>query len=88
MREEDFELCTLTMNDMDKPTPNNPFVWLDVPRHRLAVNMLARQQALKEAGPTMAEEYLKKHRKRLTTEAAELIARSPNFARWRFPRRP
>jgi len=87
VREEDCELCTLTMNDMDKPTPNSLYAWRDAQRHRLAITMLARQQALKEAGPTMAEEYLKKHRKRLTTEAAELIARSPELARWRFPRR-
>jgi hypothetical protein len=75
---------------MDKLTPNRPnslYAWRDAQRHRLAVTMLARQQALKEVGPTMAEEYLKKHRKRLTTEAAELIARSPELAKWRFPRR-
>ena len=53
---------------MDKPTPNSLYAWRDAQRHRLAITMLARQQALKEAGPTMAEEYLKKHRKRLTTE--------------------
>ena len=62
VREEDCELCTLTMNDMDKPTPNSLYAWRDAQRHRLAVTMLARQLALKEAGPTMVEEYLKKHR--------------------------
>ena len=56
VREEDCELCTLTMNDMDKPTPNSLYAWRDAQRHRLAITMLARQQALKEAGPTMAEE--------------------------------
>ena len=61
MREEDCELCTLTMNDMDKPTPNSLYAWRDAQRHRLAITMLARQQALKEAEPTMAEQYLKKH---------------------------
>jgi hypothetical protein len=72
---------------MDKSTPNTLYAWRDAKRHRLAITMLARQQAVKEAGPMMAEEYLNKHRKRLTTEAAELIARSPSFVRWRFPQR-
>jgi hypothetical protein len=47
--------------------------------------MLARQAAFKAAG-LRANEYLAKNRKRLMTEAAELIAGSPSFAHWRFPR--
>jgi hypothetical protein len=47
--------------------------------------MLARQAAFKAAGP-MVNEFFAKNRGRLLAEAAELIARSPRLARWRFPR--
>jgi hypothetical protein len=44
-----------------------------VRRHRTACAILARQIALKEAGP-MADEYFAKYRPRLLAEAKEIIA--------------
>jgi hypothetical protein len=46
--------------------------------------LLARQLALKEAGP-MADEYFAKYRLRLMAEVEEIIATSPHFSHWRFP---
>ena len=82
MRED--ELCTLTWDDIANPSLNNPYAWRYARRNRLAVTMLARQIALKEAG-TMADEYFAKYRARLLAEAKDIIATSRHFKRWRFP---
>jgi hypothetical protein len=52
-------------------------------RYRHACAMLARQAALREAGPNWAE-YFEKHRHRLLEDAAELIASRRAFARYRI----
>jgi hypothetical protein len=84
MREE--KLSTLNWSDVARRLYESPHIWRDARRHSVACTMLARQAAFKAAGPR-ANEYLAKNRKRLMTEASELIARSPSFAHWRFPRR-
>jgi hypothetical protein len=81
MHEEETETCTLTFDDVQTPPRN--YVWQDVMRHSNACEMLARQAALKEAGPDWPT-YFAKHRERLMNEASDLIARSPGLARWRF----
>jgi hypothetical protein len=57
MRED--ELCTLTWDDVARQD-----VWRDAQRNRLAITMLARQIAFKEAG-SMSDEYFAKYRARL-----------------------
>jgi hypothetical protein len=84
MREE--KLCNLNWSDVARRLYDSPYLWGDARRYSIACTMLARQAAFKAAGPR-ANEYFAKNRKRLMTEAADLIARSPSFARWRFPRR-
>jgi len=81
----DGELCTLNWGDVARRLYDSPHIWRDALRYSVACTMLARQAAFKAAGP-MANEYFAKNRSRLLAEAAELIARSPGLARWRFPR--
>ena len=78
---EDEEICSLTFDEVQEPSHN--YTWQDVMRHSNACEMLARQAALKEAGPDWPT-YSTKHRERLMNEASELIARSKGLARWRF----
>ena len=84
MREK--KLSTLNWGDVARRLYDNPHIWRDARRYSVACTMLARQAAFKAAGPR-ASDYFAKNRKRLMTEAAELIARSPSFKHWRFPRR-
>ena len=81
MREEEREVCNFNFDGVLEP-PHN-YVWQDVMRHSNACEMLARQAALKEAGPDWPT-YFAKHRERLMNEASDLIARSKGLARWRF----
>jgi hypothetical protein len=81
MREDESENCTLTFDGVQEP-PHN-YTWQDVMRHSNACEMLARQAALKEAGPDWPT-YFAKHRARLMNEAGQLIARTPGLARWRL----
>ena len=81
----DGELCALNWGDVARRLYDSPHIWRDARRYSVACTMLARQVAFKAAGP-MANEYFAKNRSRLLAEAAELIARSPRLARWRFPR--
>jgi hypothetical protein len=80
------KLSTLNWGDVARRLYESPHIWRDARRHSVACTMLARQAAFKAAG-LRANEYLARNRRRLMTEAAELISRSPSFARWRFPRR-
>ena len=77
MREEE----TFTFEGVLEP-PHN-YTWQDVMRYSNACEMLARQAALKQAGPDWPT-YFAKHRERLMNEASDLIARSRGLARWRF----
>ena len=52
-------------------------------RYRHAVAMIARQVALREAGPSW-QDYFEEHRHRLLEDAAELIASRQVFARYRL----
>jgi hypothetical protein len=79
------ELSNLNWGDVARRLYDNPQIWRDARRYGVACTTLARQAAFKAAGPR-APQYFAKNRNRLLAEAAELIARSPNFERWRFPR--
>ena len=81
MQEEENEICTLSFDGVQEPP--HSYTWQDVMRHSNACEMLARQVALKEAGPDWPT-YFAKHRERLMNEASDLIARSRGLARWRF----
>src|SRR6516162_5563640 len=81
MREEETEVCNFNFDGVLEP-PHN-YVWQDVMRHSNACEMLARQVALREAGPDWPT-YFAQHRERLMNEASDLIARSRGLARWRF----
>jgi len=83
MHEE--KLCNVNWSDVARRLYESPHIWRDARRHSVACTMLARQAAFKAAGPR-ANEYFARNRRRLMTEAAELIGRSPSFAHWRFPR--
>jgi hypothetical protein len=80
------ELSNLNWGEVARRLYDNPHMWRDALRYSDACTMLARQAAFKAAGPR-ANEYFAKNHSRLLAEAAELIARSPNFANWRFPHR-
>ena len=80
------ELSNLNWGEVARRLYDNPHMWRDALRYSDARTMLARQAAFKAAGPR-ANEYFAKNHSRLLAEAAELIARSPNFANWRFPHR-
>ena len=82
MREQELSIL---WRDVAWRLYESPHIWRDARRYGVACTMLARQAAFKAAG-LRARQYFAKNRKRLMTEAAELIARSPNFERWRFPR--
>ena len=79
------ELSNLNWGEVARRLYDNPHIWRDALRYSDACTMLARQAAFKAAGPR-ASEYFARNRRRLMAEAAELIARSPRFARWRFQR--
>jgi hypothetical protein len=81
MQEEETEICTSTFDGVQEPP--HSYTWQDVMRHSNACEMLARQVALKEAGPDWPT-YFAQHRERLMNEASDLIARSRGLARWRF----
>jgi len=81
MREEETGVCNFNFDGVLEP-PHN-YVRQDVMRHSNACEMLARQAALKQAGPDWPT-YFAKHRERLMNEASDLIARSRGLARWRF----
>jgi hypothetical protein len=83
MHEE--KLCNVNWSDVARRLYESPHIWRDARRHSVACTMLARQAAFKAAGPR-ANEYFARNRRRLMTEAAELIGRSSSFAHWRFPR--
>ena len=57
---------------------------IDLPprRYRAMRALLARQAALREAGPRHRA-YFRKYRARLIQDADEVIATSPHFARYR-----
>jgi hypothetical protein len=78
MRNDDDDICTLTWKDIHRP-----IVWRDAVRHHNAQVMLARQAALRAAGPTH-DDYFRRHRSKLMREAADIINSRPGFARWRF----
>jgi hypothetical protein len=85
MREDENEICVLTWQGVLEPQYRDAFDrWFRAQRYSRACEFVARQLALKAAG-AMHQAYFKKHRARLMAEAAELIARSPELARWRFP---
>jgi len=65
--------------------PPQNYAWKDVVRHSNACEMLARQAALKEAGPDWPT-YFAQNRERLMNEASDLIARSWVLERWRLTR--
>ena len=81
MQEEENEVCNFNFDSILEP-PHN-YTWQDVMRHSNACEMLARQAALKKAGPDWPT-YFAMHRERLMNEASDLIARSRGLARWRF----
>jgi hypothetical protein len=83
MREQETETCNFNFDGILEP-PHN-FVWENVMRHSNACEMLARQAALKKAGPDWPT-YFAQHRERLMNEASTLIARSRGLARWRLTR--
>jgi hypothetical protein len=84
MREEENEVCNLNFEGvLEAP---RSYTWQDVMRHSNACVMLARQVALREAGPDWPT-YFAKHRERLVNEASQLIGRSWVLERWRLNRR-
>ena len=87
MYDEENEVCVLTWHGVLEPSSHRGAIdlLLRAQRHHRACKLVARQLALKAAG-AMHAHYLARHRKRLMAKAAELIARSPELARWRFPR--
>jgi hypothetical protein len=84
MREDENQICVLTWHGVFEPSRWDR--WLRAQRHRRACELVARQIALKEAGPKH-QAYFKKHRRKLIAVAAALIVSSPSFERWRFPQR-
>ena len=83
MREQETQTCNFNFDGNLEPL--HKFVREDVMRHSNACEMLARQAALKEAGPNWPT-YFAQHRERLMNEASTLIARSRGLARWRLTR--
>jgi hypothetical protein len=65
---------------MDEEELEEP--WRQAQRNYRAKEFLARQLALKAAGPLHVQ-YLAGNHKRLMSEAARIIARSPGLARYR-----
>ena len=86
MREDENEICVLTWQGVLEPQYRNAFDrWLRAQRHHRACEFVARQAAFAAAG-LQHQIYFRKNRARLMAEAVELIARSPELARWRFPK--
>ena len=83
MQEEENEVCNFNFDGVLEP-PRSA-TWQDVMRHSHACEMLARQEALKEAGPDWPT-YFAQNRERLMNEASQLIARSWVLERWRLNR--
>ena len=83
MREEETEVCNFNFDNVLEPRHN--YTRQDMMRHSNACEMLARQAALKEAGPDWPT-YFTMHRERLMNEASQLIARSWVLERWRLTR--
>jgi hypothetical protein len=81
MREDESEVCNFNFDSVLEPRHN--YTRQDMMRHSNACEMFARQEALKLAGPDWPT-YFAIHRERLMNEAAQLIARTPGLARWRF----
>jgi hypothetical protein len=80
---EDDERCTLTWDDVARPPHPDPIgQWRRAERHYQAATLIARQLALREAGPKHAR-YLARHRHRLMAEAADIIRSRAGFARYR-----
>jgi hypothetical protein len=84
MREDENEVCNLSFDGVLEPPRS--YTWQDMMRHSNACEMLARQVALREAGPDWPT-YFTMHRERLMNEASQLIARSWVLERWRLNRR-
>jgi hypothetical protein len=74
-------VCNFNFDSVLEP----PHKWEDVVRHTNACEMLARTEALKQAGSDWPT-YFAKHRVRLMSEASQLIARSWVLERWRLTR--
>jgi hypothetical protein len=85
MREDENEICVLTWQGVLEPQYRYEFDrWLRAQRHHRACEFVARQAAFAAAGP-QHQIYFRKNRARLMADAAALIAKSPELARWRFP---
>jgi hypothetical protein len=85
MHEDENQICVLTWQGVLAPEYRDAFDrWRRAQRHRRACELVARQAAFAAAGP-QHQIYFKNHRARLMADAAALIARSPELARWRFP---
>ena len=85
MRENENEICVLTWQGVLAPQYRDAFDrWFRAQRHYRASEFVARQAAFAAAGP-QHQIYFRKNRARLMADAAALIARSPELARWRFP---
>ena len=83
MQEEENEVCNFNFESVLEPAHN--YTRQDMMRHSNACEMLARQNALKIAGPDWPT-YFTMHRERLMNEASQLIARSWVLERWRLNR--
>ena len=70
------------MTDDDLAQEFRDLIPLPPTRYRNARVLLARQAALREAGPRHRA-YFRKYRARLLQDADKLIATSPHFARYR-----
>jgi hypothetical protein len=85
MREHENEVCVLMWEGVLAPQYRDAFVrWRRATRHHRACEFVARQAAFAAAGP-QHQIYFRKNRARLIADAAALIARSPELAKWRFP---
>jgi hypothetical protein len=69
------------MNDIDLDTEFAKLIPLPDRRYRAMRLLLARQAALREAGPRHRA-YFRKYKARLIADAVELIKSSPRFARY------
>ena len=83
MREEETEVFNFNFDGVLEPPHNH--TRQDMMRHSNACELLARQAALKIAGPDWPT-YFTMHRERLMNEASQLIARSWVLERWRLNR--
>ena len=85
------EVCNFGNFESALEPQYRPLTFRNAVRHRRAVTMLARQIAFQEVGQqATANEfaaYFKQHQGRLISEAKNVIASRPGYARWRFARR-